>query len=80
MSPASHGWFFRSDLVRLCQLTERVERCPLGSGALAGNPFSVDRHQLAAELGFRGITPNSMYAVSDRDYIGTRLCSGSRLK
>jgi len=65
----SHGWFFRSDLERLCQLTERVQRCPLGSGALAGNPFAVDRHQLAADLGFRGITPNSMYAVSDRDYI-----------
>ena len=66
----SHGWFFRADLARLCQLTERVQRCPLGSGALAGNPFAVDRHQLAADLGFSGVTPNSMHAVSDRDYIG----------
>ncbi|KAF0310099.1 Argininosuccinate lyase [Amphibalanus amphitrite] len=65
----SHGWFLMADLTRLSQLCERVQQCPLGSGALAGNPFSVDRHQLAAELEFRGVTPNSMHAVSDRDYI-----------
>lgn len=65
----SHAWFFRADLDRLLQLTARVSSCPLGSGALAGNPFSVDRAALASELGFSSVTPNSMYAVSDRDYI-----------
>ncbi|XP_037094716.1 argininosuccinate lyase-like isoform X2 [Pollicipes pollicipes] len=65
----SHAWFLRSDLRRLQQLTQRVDSCPLGSGALAGNPFAVDRAALAAELGFTAVTPNSMLAVSDRDYI-----------
>lgn len=43
---------------------------PLGSGAIAGNPFEIDRHELAADLGFRNITMNSMQAVSDRDFVG----------
>lgn len=43
---------------------------PLGSGALAGNPFNIDRLQLAANLGFSKVTSNSMQAVSDRDFIG----------
>ena len=42
---------------------------PLGSGALAGVPYPTDRRFLAAELGFEGITPNSMDAVSDRDFL-----------
>ena len=47
-----------------------VRSCPLGSGALAGNPFRVDRHQLANDLGFdRGPTPNSLLGVGDRDAI-----------
>lgn len=43
---------------------------PLGSGALAGNPFSVDRYEIAKELGFDSVTQNSMQAVGDRDFIG----------
>lgn len=40
------------------------------SGALAGNPFGVDRQRMAAELGFvGGVCPNSMDAVSDRDFV-----------
>ena len=42
---------------------------PLGSGALAGNPFGIDRQLLAKDLEFDGVCPNSMDAVSDRDYI-----------
>lgn len=42
---------------------------PLGSGAIAGNPFNVDRYKIAEELGFKDVTPNSIYAVSDRDNI-----------
>lgn len=43
---------------------------PLGSGALAGNPFEIDRKALASTLGFSRITPNSMQAISNRDFVG----------
>ena len=42
---------------------------PLGSGALAGSTFAIDREFLRAELGFAAITPNSLDAVSDRDFL-----------
>lgn len=42
---------------------------PLGSGALAGNPFEIDRLKLAKQLNFTGVTSNSMQAVGDRDHI-----------
>jgi argininosuccinate lyase len=42
---------------------------PLGSGALAGNPFAVDREFLRQELGFDSVAENSMYGVGDRDFI-----------
>ena len=57
------------DLQRLQQLLSRVNLSPLGAGALAGNPFNVDREFLAAELGFGGIIENSLVAVSDRDFV-----------
>ncbi|KAH9857075.1 argininosuccinate lyase [Lenzites betulinus] len=65
----SHAFSFRSDLERLQQLVPRVSTLPLGSGALAGNPFGVDREFLAKELGFQSVAENSMYGVSDRDFI-----------
>jgi argininosuccinate lyase len=43
---------------------------PLGSGAIAGNPFDINREKLAQILGFQSITRNSMNAVSDRDFVG----------
>lgn len=43
---------------------------PLGSGAIAGNPFGIDRIALAKNLGFKAVTENSMQAVGDRDFIG----------
>uniref|UniRef100_A0A2I9LNS4 Argininosuccinate lyase n=1 Tax=Centruroides hentzi TaxID=88313 RepID=A0A2I9LNS4_9SCOR len=64
----SYAWYFQQDAVRLECLTERVNVSPLGSGALAGNPF-VDRESLAEELNFSGCTQNSMHAVGDRDFI-----------
>lgn len=42
---------------------------PLGSGAISGNPFNINRHELAKLLNFKNVTMNSMHAVSDRDYI-----------
>jgi len=43
---------------------------PLGSGALAGNPFSINRSLLAKDLGFAKLTYNSMNAVGNRDFVG----------
>ena len=66
----SHAAAWRRDDERLGQLLARVAQLPLGSGALAGNPFGVDRQALAADLGFfGGVCPNSMDAVSDRDFV-----------
>ena len=42
---------------------------PLGSGALAGNPFAVDRTFLARELGFASLAENSLWGVGDRDFV-----------
>lgn len=65
----SHTWNFKADYERLDELYKRVNIMPLGSGALAGNPFTIDRNVLARNLEFEGITPNSLQAVGDRDYI-----------
>ncbi|KAK5953883.1 argininosuccinate lyase [Knufia fluminis] len=65
----SYGTSFQADLERLRQLIPRVNRSPLGAGALVGNPFNIDRAAIAKELGFDNLIPNSMTAVSDRDFI-----------
>lgn len=65
----SHALSFRYDLERLQQLIPRISVLPLGSGALAGNPFAVDREFLANELGFQFLAENSMWGVGDRDFI-----------
>lgn len=65
----SYGTAFAADLERLRQLIPRVNRSPLGAGALVGNPFGIDRAAIAAELGFDGVINNSMAAVADRDFI-----------
>jgi argininosuccinate lyase len=57
------------DRERMVDVKRRVNVLPLGSGALAGTNFPVDREWMAAELGFDGVTRNSIDAVSDRDYI-----------
>ncbi|RPA98754.1 argininosuccinate lyase [Choiromyces venosus 120613-1] len=73
----SHAYYFTDDLSRLRQLRARVNRCPLGSGALAGNPFAVDRAFLASELGFDGIIGNSLVGVADRDFVAETMMWGS---
>ncbi|KAI7872384.1 argininosuccinate lyase [Spinellus fusiger] len=65
----SHAWLWQADANRLSQLIDRLNVLPLGSGALAGHAFSIDRDFLASELGFREPIPNSLYAVSDRDFV-----------
>ena len=59
--------FFR-DLERLSAARSRADSCPLGSGALGGCAFPVDREALAKELGFSRISANSLDAVGDRDF------------
>jgi argininosuccinate lyase len=59
----------RRDQERFSEVRRRVNVLPLGSGALAGTNFSVNREWMAAELGFEQITRNSLDAVSDRDYV-----------
>ncbi len=65
----SFFWMWQRDHERLTEVRRRVNVCPLGSGALAGTPFNVDRVALAAELGFAAISANSLDAVSDRDFV-----------
>jgi len=57
------------DAQRLQEMIPRANQCPLGSGALAGNAFGVDRDFLAKELGFDKVTPNSLDSVCDRDFV-----------
>ena len=65
----SHAWAWQRDAQRLDELAARVNVMPLGSGALAGNPFPLDRQALAADLDFAAITGNSLDGVSDRDFV-----------
>jgi argininosuccinate lyase len=65
----SYFWMLERDRERLDDLEERVAVLPLGAGALAGHALGIDRHFLAAELGFRAVSENSMDAVSDRDFV-----------
>jgi argininosuccinate lyase len=57
------------DVERFKQCRERADVMPLGSGALAGVPYPIDREFLAKELGFSRISANSIDAVSDRDFV-----------
>lgn len=60
---------FDRDRSRLCDIKKRLNYCPLGSGALAGTTYPLDREYTASLLGFDGPTLNSMDSVSDRDYL-----------
>jgi argininosuccinate lyase len=60
---------FKRDQNRLIDAFERTDVCPLGSAALAGPNYNIDRLMVAGELGFSDITLNSMDAVSDRDFM-----------
>lgn len=60
---------FKRDRGRLSDIYDRMNYCPLGSGALAGTTYPLDREYTAELLGFSGPTLNSMDSVSDRDYL-----------
>jgi len=65
------------DTDRLRDARKRLNRCPLGCGALAGTAYSIDRDQLASWLGFDGATRNSLDTVSDRDHVIEVLSAGA---
>jgi argininosuccinate lyase len=64
----AHGEAFHRDAERIAAAAARADICPLGSGALSGCAFPLDRKALAQDLGFSAISVNSLDAVSDRDF------------
>lgn len=73
----SHVQPLQRDAERLNDLVKRVSVLPLGSGALAGVPFEIDRVALAEVLGFADVSQNSLDAVSDRDFAAEYLFCAS---
>lgn len=65
----SHTWPLIRDYERLGEIRNRTAEMPLGSGALAGHPFGIDRDALASELGFLRPSPNSLDATAGRDFV-----------
>jgi len=64
----AHVWPLVRDRARLGEARRRAAVLPLGSGAIAGSGFAVDRRRLATDLGFEDVSANSMDAVGDRDF------------
>ncbi len=69
----SFFWMLARDRERLADAKRRMSVLPLGSGALSGTPFPIDRVALAGELGFQSCSQNSLDAVSDRDFVAETL-------
>jgi argininosuccinate lyase len=65
----AHAWALCRDLERIQDVMARVDRCPLGAGALAGTPHPINRQQTAELLGFSGPIENAMDAVAAKDHI-----------
>lgn len=65
----AYFWKFQRDKERLHDCAQRTAVLPLGTGALAGNPFGIDRYALAMALGFPRVAENSIDAVGDRDFV-----------
>jgi argininosuccinate lyase len=65
----AYFWMFRRDARRFEFVLGGTDQLPLGSGALAGVNFETDRGMLARDLGFAGVSPNSIDAVSNRDFV-----------
>ncbi len=73
----AHFEAFDRDAARLADARTRLNRCPLGSAALAGTAYPIDRDALAADLGFDDPTPNSLDAVADRDFVAETLAAAA---
>ena len=70
---------FKRDYLRLSDIHERMNYCPLGAGALAGTTYPLDREFTASLLEFKGATNNSIDSVSDRDYLIEYLSAASTI-
>jgi argininosuccinate lyase len=75
----SHFWPLTRDVRRLKAVRAAAAVLPLGSAALAGTAFPIDRQAMADELGFETISPNSLDAVSDRDFVSGFLYTAAML-
>ncbi len=73
----AYAWMLRRDHARLTDTLKRVRVSPLGAAALAGTTYPLDPQSVAREVGFGDIYPNSMDAVSDRDFVLEALFDGS---
>ncbi|MFC2949050.1 argininosuccinate lyase [Virgibacillus sediminis] len=73
----AYVFMFQRDVERLQDSWKRVNKSPLGAGALAGTTFPIDRGYVAEQLGFDGITENSLDSVSDRDFVVEFLANAS---
>ncbi len=65
----AYAHMFSRDISRLRDTKERMNFSPLGAGALATTTYDIDREFTAKELGFYGVTKNSIDSVSDRDFV-----------
>ena len=65
----SYAWALKEDADRLDEIIKRINQLPLGSGALAGNPFGIDREFLAEKLNCDSVTENSLFGTSGRDFV-----------
>lgn len=75
----AYFWMLERDKARFTDSLKRIDWSPLGAGALAGTTFPIDRHRSAELLGFSHVYPNSLDAVSDRDFILEYLADASIL-
>lgn len=75
----AYFWMLQRDKERFNESMKRIDILPLGAGAMAGTTFPIDREKTAELLGFSDVYPNSMDAVSDRDFIVEFLSNSSLL-
>ncbi|MEK7387789.1 MAG: argininosuccinate lyase [candidate division NC10 bacterium] len=73
----AYVFMLQRDRERFRDCRARADVLPLGAGALAGTAFPIDREALAKDLGFAAVSPNSLDAVSDRDYVVEFLAAGA---
>ncbi|MGQ0600858.1 MAG: argininosuccinate lyase, partial [Anaerolineales bacterium] len=74
-----HAWAIERDVDRWTAARERASVCPLGSAALAGTAYNIDRAQLSVELGFARASENSLDAIADRDFAAEFLFNAALL-
>ncbi|MCL4499343.1 MAG: argininosuccinate lyase [Chloroflexi bacterium] len=75
----AYFWMLERDKGRMLDCLKRLDVLPLGSGALAGTTFPIDREYVAKQLGFDSVSDNSMDSVADRDFIVEFLSSAAML-